>query len=304
MSNLIFSRLVQGIIVIIGITFIVFMAMFLTGDPAALMLGEGASQAQIAEFRHRMGFDRPLLVQYGSFLARAAVGDFGMSLHFNQPNLQLVLERLPATIQLASISLLIGTTLAIPLGVMAAVHRNSWLDTLLMGVALVGQATPGFWLGIMLILVFAVNLGWFPASGRGTIAHLVLPALTLAVFPLASNVRLMRSSTLEVLHQDFVKTARAKGLKENIVLFKHVLRNALSPVLTMVGIQIGSFMGGAVITETIYSWPGVGRLVVQAIMTKDFPLVQTVVAFLALVFVAVNLLIDIAYTLVDPRVRY
>ncbi|NMB11019.1 MAG: ABC transporter permease [Firmicutes bacterium] len=280
------------------------MAMFLTGDPAALMLGEGASQAQIAEFRHRMGFDRPLLVQYGSFLARAAVGDFGMSLHFNQPNLQLVLERLPATIQLASISLLIGTTLAIPLGVMAAVHRNSWLDTLLMGVALVGQATPGFWLGIMLILVFAVNLGWFPASGRGTIAHLVLPALTLAVFPLASNVRLMRSSTLEVLHQDFVKTARAKGLKENIVLFKHVLRNALSPVLTMVGIQIGSFMGGAVITETIYSWPGVGRLVVQAIMTKDFPLVQTVVAFLALVFVAVNLLIDIAYTLVDPRVRY
>lgn len=291
-------------LVIIGVTFVVFLATFLTGDPAALMLGEGATTEQVEAFRHQMGFDRPLVVQYLSFLTRAARGDFGLSLHYKQPNVKLVLERLPATLELSALGLLIGFALAVPAGILAAVKRNSWFDTLIMAVALVGQATPVFWLGIMLILVFAVGLGWFPASGRGSFAHLVLPALNLSVFPLAYTVRLLRSTMVEVLGEDYIKTARAKGLKEALVVNKHALRNALSPVVTMVGIQIATFMGGAIIIETIFAWPGVGRLVVQAILTKDFPLVQTTVAFWAVVFVVVNLLVDIAYHILDPRVKF
>lgn len=302
--RVILFRLGQGVLVIIGVTLIVFLATFLTGDPAALMLGEGATVEQVEAFRHQMGFDRPLAVQYLSFLTRAARGDFGMSLHYRQPNVRLVLERLPATLELSALGLLIGFILAVPAGILAAVKRNTWFDTLIMGFSLLGQATPVFWLGIMLILVFAVGLGWFPASGRGGFAHLVLPALNLSVFPLAYTVRLLRSTMVEVLGEDYVKTARAKGLKEFVVVNKHALRNALSPVVTMVGIQIATFMGGAIIIETIFAWPGVGRLVIQAILTKDFPLVQTTVAFWAFVFVVVNLLVDIAYHILDPRVKF
>ena len=302
--RVILFRLGQGVLVIIGVTLVVFLATFLTGDPAALMLGEGATAEQVEAFRHQMGFDRPLAVQYLSFLTRAARGDFGMSLHYRQPNVRLVLERLPATLELSALGLLIGFALAVPAGILAAVKRNTWFDTLIMGFSLLGQATPVFWLGIMLILVFAVGLGWFPASGRGGFAHLVLPALNLSVFPLAYTVRLLRSTMVEVLGEDYVKTARAKGLKEFLVVNKHALRNALSPVVTMVGIQIATFMGGAIIIETIFAWPGVGRLVIQAILTKDFPLVQTTVAFWAFVFVVVNLLVDIAYHILDPRVKF
>jgi len=297
-------RLGQGILVVVGVTLVVFLATFLTGDPAALMLGEGATVEQVEAFRHQMGFDRPLAVQYLSFLGRAIRGDFGMSLHYKQSNIKLVLERLPATLELSALGLLIGFTVAIPAGILAAVKRNSWFDTLIMGFALLGQATPVFWLGIMLILVFAVGLGWFPASGRGGFAHLILPALNLSVFPLAYTVRLLRSTMVEVLGEDYVKTARAKGLRETRVVNKHALRNALSPVVTMVGIQIATFMGGAIIIETIFAWPGVGRLVIQAILTKDFPLVQTTVAFWALIFVVVNLLVDITYHILDPRVKF
>lgn len=302
--KVILFRLLQGIFVIIGVTLIVFLATFLTGDPAGLMLGEGATNEQIQSFRQQMGFDRPLVVQYFSFLSKAVRGDFGMSLHYRQPNLKLVLERLPATLELSALALLIGFGLALPAGVLAAVKRNTWFDTLIMGIALMGQATPVFWLGIMLILVFAVGLGWFPASGRGTVRHLILPALNLSVFPLAYTVRLLRSAMVETLGEDYIRTARAKGLMERIVVNKHALRNALSPVITMVGIQIATFMGGAIIIETIFAWPGVGRLVIQAILTKDFPLVQTTVAFWAFIFVAVNLMVDITYHILDPRVKY
>ena len=297
-------RLGQGVLVVVGVTLVVFLATFLTGDPAALMLGEGATIEQVEAFRHQMGFDRPLAVQYLSFLGRALRGDFGMSLHYKQPNIKLVLERLPATLELSALGLLIGFSVAIPAGIVAAVKRNSWFDTLIMGFALLGQATPVFWLGIMLILVFAVGLGWFPASGRGGFAHLILPALNLSVFPLAYTVRLLRSTMVEVLGEDYIKTARAKGLREALVVNKHALRNALSPVVTMVGIQIATFMGGAIIIETIFAWPGVGRLVIHAILTKDFPLVQTTVAFWALIFVVVNLLVDVAYHILDPRVKF
>lgn len=304
MLRMLVSRLGQGVIVVILVTLFVFLTTFLTGDPAGLMLGEGATQAQIQEFRQRMGFDRPLVAQYGSFLARAVRGDFGVSLYFQQSNLSLFAERLPATLQLAFLSLSLGTALAIPAGLIAGARRNTWIDSLVTNAALVGQAAPVFWVGSLAIMVFAVLLGWLPASGRGTPAHLVLPTLTLALFPLAYNTRLIRSSTLEVLGQDYVRTARAKGLPYYVVLFKHVLRNAIGPALTVIGIQLGTFVGGSVITETVFAWPGVGRLAIQAILTKDFPLLQTIVAFLAVGFVLVNVLVDVAYSFVDPRVRY
>lgn len=304
MLRMLVSRLGQGVIVVILVTLFVFLTTFLTGDPAGLMLGEGATQTQIQEFRQRMGFDRPLVAQYGSFLARAVQGDFGVSLYFQQSNMRLFAERLPATLQLAFLSLSLGTALAIPAGLIAGARRNTWIDSLVTNAALVGQAAPVFWVGSLAIMVFAVLLGWLPASGRGTPAHLVLPTLTLALFPLAYNTRLIRSSTLEVLGQDYVRTARAKGLPYYVVLFKHVLRNAIGPALTVIGIQLGTFVGGSVITETVFAWPGVGRLAIQAILTKDFPLLQTIVAFLAVGFVLVNVLVDVAYSLVDPRVRY
>jgi peptide/nickel transport system permease protein len=304
MGRIVASRLIQGVIVIIGITFLVFFATFLTGDPAILMLGEGATKAQVDALRQIMGFDRPLLVQYASFLGRAVRGDFGTSLHFHRANLDLVLERLPATIQLAALALLLALSLAIPLGILAAVGRQTWLDAFAMVLALIGQATPNFWLGIMLILLFAVDLRWFPASGRGGLAHLVLPTITLATFPLALNARMVRSAMLEVLGEDYVRTARAKGLSERLVVYKHALRNALNPVITVVGLQIGAFMGGSVIVETVFAWPGLGRLAVQAILVKDFPLVQTTVTFLALVLLAMNLIVDLLYFVIDPRVRY
>lgn len=297
-------RAVQAVFVVILVTLFVFLTTFLTGDPAGLMLGEGATQEQISEFRTRMGFDRPLLVQYATFLGRAVRGDFGTSLYYQESNVALVTQRLPATLQLAALSLTLGTLIAIPAGIIAAWRRNSWIDTAVMNFALIGQAAPVFWLGSLAIMVFSVMLGWFPASGRGTIAHLVLPTLTLAMFPLAYNVRLIRSSTLEVLGLDFIRTAKAKGVPSRLVLFKHALRNAVGPSLTVIGIQLGTFVGGSVITETIFSWPGVGRLAIQAIVTKDFPLLQTIVAFLAVGFVLVNALVDIAQGMVDPRLRY
>src|SRR5690606_38566993 len=304
MLKMLVRRAGQSVIVVILVTLFVFLTTFLTGDPAGLMLGEGATQQQIEEFRTRMGFDEPVLVQYGTFLWRAVRGDFGTSLYYQEPNVKLIAERLPATLQLAALSLSLGTALAIPAGVLAASRRNTWVDSLVMNFALVGQAAPVFWIGSLAIMFFSVMLGWFPASGRGTAAHLVLPTLTLAMFPLAYNVRLIRSSTLEVLGQDFMRTARAKGVPTAPLLFKHALRNAVGPSLTVIGIQLGTFVGGSVITETVFSWPGVGRLAIQAILTKDFPLLQTIVAFLALGFVLVNALVDIAQGFIDPRVRY
>lgn len=304
MLKMLVRRAGQSVIVVILVTLFVFLTTFLTGDPAGLMLGEGATQQQIEEFRTRMGFDEPVLVQYGTFLWRAVRGDFGTSLYYQEPNVKLIAERLPATLQLAALSLSLGTALAIPAGVLAASRRNTWVDSLVMNFALVGQAAPVFWTGSLAIMFFSVMLGWFPASGRGTAAHLVLPTLTLAMFPLAYNVRLIRSSTLEVLGQDFMRTARAKGVPTAPLLFKHALRNAVGPSLTVIGIQLGTFVGGSVITETVFSWPGVGRLAIQAILTKDFPLLQTIVAFLALGFVLVNALVDIAQGFIDPRVRY
>jgi peptide/nickel transport system permease protein len=250
-----------------------------------------------------MGFTDPLLVQYWRFFKGTLRLDFGLSFRHSQPALDLVLERMPATIQLTITAMIIAMIIAVPVGIISAIRRNSILDHIGMTGALLGQSTPVFWLGIMLILVFSVTFQWFPSSGRGTLEHLILPAVTLGMFSMARTARMMRSSMLEVLGQEYMKTARAKGLSPRMVILKHALKNALIPVVTIVGMELGTLLGGAVITETIFAWPGVGRLAVQAIYNRDYPVVQAAVFLLASIFVLVNLVVDILYTYLDPRVK-
>jgi peptide/nickel transport system permease protein len=296
-------RFLQAIIVLIGVSFISFAVMFLTGDPIAAMAGEDWTQEMIENLRHKMGYDRPFLVQYFDFLTDVVQGDLGTSLRQKQPNLRLILDRMPATLELAAASFLISIVISIPVGVFSALKHGSWQDNAIMVLALLGQSTPVFWLGIMLILVFSVRLRITPVSGRDGLGSLILPATTLAAFSTARNARMMRSAMLEVMGEDYVRTARAKGLTERMVVFAHVLRNALLPVVTVIGLQIGLLLSGAVITETIFAWPGVGRLVVQAVTAKDIPLVQASVMVIASFFVLINLVVDISYSFLDPRIR-
>jgi peptide/nickel transport system permease protein len=299
-------RLAQAIIVVVGVTFVAFGVMYLTGDPVQILLGEfrGLSQDQVAEFRKEMGLDRPWIFQYTSFLSRLAHGDLGRSISHRLPNAVVISERLIPTLELGVTALLLNLVVAIPVGTLAASRRGTWVDHTTMSLTLIGQSMPVFWLGLMLMLVFAATLRWFPVSGRGDVFHLVLPAVTLAAFPLAQNARMVRSSVLDVLGQDYVRTARAKGMVELTILRRHVLRNAMIPVITLIGIQAGFLLGGAVITETIFAWPGIGRLMVQAIHTKDVPLVQACVVVLALIFVFLNLVVDLLYARLDPRIRW
>jgi ABC-type dipeptide/oligopeptide/nickel transport system permease component len=303
MSAYLIRRLGQSLIVLLGISVVVFVILHLTGDPTLLMLPPDVSAEEVARFRKAMGFDDPLAVQYWRFLRGALRGDFGNSLRHDEPALALVWQRMPATLELTVVAMAIALVLAIPAGIVSAVFRNSALDYVSTVVALVGQAMPTFWLGIMLILVFSVALGLLPSSGRGTWANLVLPAVTLGLFTTARIMRLTRSGMLEVLGQDYVRTARAKGVGERRVVWKHALRNAGIPVLTIVGLELGTLLGGAVITETVFAWPGVGRLSVQAIYNRDYPLVQAAVFVLASIFVLVNLVVDVLYTYLDPRIR-
>ena len=289
--------------VIVGVTAASFAMLFITGDPALAMAGDQWTPEQIDQFRRDMGFDRPWIVQYGEFLWRAVQGDFGVSLRQRQPTFTLIMERMPATLELAFAALVISVVVALPIGIISASRRNSAADNLGMLFALIGQSVPVFWLGLMLILVFGVYLRVLPVAGRGSWEHLILPAFSLATFSLARNARIIRSSLLEVLGQDYVRTARAKGLRERVVLYQHALRNALIPVVTLIGLEFGTLLGGAIITETIFAWPGVGRLTVQAIFARDLPLVQTAVTVLATVFVLLNLLVDLLYTYLDPRIK-
>ena len=250
-----------------------------------------------------MGFNDPFLVQYGRFLAGALRGDFGQSIRHGEPAFSLVLERMPATFELAGAALALALCLSVPAGIVSAVRRNSVLDYVATVVALFGQSLPTFWLGIMLILVFSVQFHLLPSSGRGTLEHLILPAVTLGLFTTARITRLTRSGMLEVLNQDYIRTARAKGVSDPPVVWKHALKNAAIPIVTIIGIELGTLLGGSVITETIFAWPGVGRLSVQAIANRDYPVVQAAVFLLATTFVVVNLLVDVAYTYLDPRIR-
>lgn len=300
-------RLAQMLVVVLMVSVVSFGLLFLTGDPTELLLGSAVdimTQQQIEEFRHARGFDRPWLVQYLSFLGRAVRGDFGNSLRHNRPAFQVVWERVPATVQLGTVALVVSIAVGVPLGVLSATHRGSVVDTGAMLLSLLGQSVPSFWLGILLIMVFGVYIPVLPISGRGTWLHLVLPGLTLAAFPLARNARLTRSSVLEVLHQEYVRTARAKGVPELGVVYRHALRNALIPVVTVIGLQLGFLLGGSVIVETIFAWPGVGRAIIHAIGNKDFPVVQAGVTLLSVTFVTVNLSVDLLYAFLNPRIRY
>ncbi len=297
-------RLVALVAVLVGVSIIIFAILkFVPGDPARLVAGMDASEADVQNIRHQLGLDRPVYIQYLTFVGNALHGNFGRSTRSLQPVSAELKLRLPATIELAVAAMLLATVFGVVLGVIAAVRPYSIWDNLSSFLAISGVSMPTFWLGLMLILIFSVTLRWFPVSGRGGLRHLVLPALTLAATSSAIIARQTRSDMLDVLHQDYVRTARAKGLTEQGVIFRHALRNALIPTTTIVGLQFGYLLGGAVITETVFAWPGVGRLLVDGIKFRDFPVVQATVIVLATIFVFVNLGVDLLYMVLDPRIK-
>jgi peptide/nickel transport system permease protein len=297
-------RSLQSLLLILLATFVVFMLLHITpGDPATIILGEQATPEQIADLRRSMGLDRPLPEQYMRFLSNAVRGDFGLSIRAQRPALPYVLERLPATLQLSAGAFAFALCIGLPIGILSAVKRLSIWDHSSMFIALLGQSMPVFWLGLMLIVVFAVQLGWLPASGMGQLQHLILPAITLGTFLIGLIIRLTRSSMLDVLSQDYIRTARAKGLAEGAVLVRHALKNALIPVVTVLGLQMGTLLGGAVITETVFAWPGVGMVTVTAIHQRDYPVVQSAVFVSAILVVLINWFVDVLYHYLDPRIR-
>ncbi|HVQ76513.1 MAG TPA: ABC transporter permease [Candidatus Binatia bacterium] len=297
------SRLAQTVLVVALALTAVFFMVRLAGDPVLLFLPMDIQAKDVDEFRERLGFNDPLLTQYGRFVAGAVRGDFGESLRYKQDAFGLVLERLPATLGLAGAALALTFCLAVPIGVISAVRRGSVLDFLGMGLAVLGQAIPGFWLGLMLIYVFSVRLGWLPTGGTGGLAHLVMPCVVLAAFYAARMARLTRSSVLDILNEEFVLTARAKGLAELVVIGKHALKNAAIPIVTLAGLETAQLLGGAVIAETIFAWPGVGRLTVQALLNRDFPVVLAAVFVISTTYTLVNLGVDLLYGWLDPRTR-
>ncbi len=301
----IIRRCAQAVVVVFGVSLVVFLlARLAPGDPVTLMLSETASPQQIVEARHHYGLDRPLPVQYALFLGNAIHGDLGESLYYKQPALRVVLEAFPLTCLLALTALGLAIAVALPLGVLAAVRRDTAWDYLAVGLAVLGQAAPAYWVGIMLILIFSVRLNILPTSGNATPQALILPAITLGAALMAVLTRLTRAGMLDVLNEDYIRTARAKGLRERVTIIRHGLRNVLIPLVTVVGLQLGSLLGGAVIIEQVFAWPGVGRLAVTAITSRDYPIIQATVLLVSCVFVVVNLLVDIGYALLDPRIHY
>jgi len=298
------ERVPQLLIALFGVSALAFVLIHLSGDPAQLMLPSEATEAQIRAFRHEMGFDRPLIVQYVEFMRHVVHGDFGQSLRYQQPALRLALDRLPATSTLALAAMVVTLAVALPAGILSAQRHDTIWDVLATSGALTGQSMPVFWVGIVLILLFSLHWRLFPTSGFGGVRHLVLPAVTLGLYTMGRMTRLIRSSVLEVMHQEYVRTARAKGAPRHAVLMVHILRNAWLPILTLLGVEFGALLGGAVITETVFAWPGMGRLVVMAIYSRDYPVVQAAVFTIAAIFIVLNLLVDLSYALLDPRVRY
>src|ERR671919_1270500 len=325
-------RLVGAVPVLFGISFLVFLLMHLApGDPVGLLLGDDATPADVARVRHEWGLDQPLLIQYWHFISRALLGDFGTSLKFGEPVLKLIYERLPATLELAAVSLLVAILISIPIGVYSAIKRDTLLDHAGTGVALIGVSLPNFWLGIMLIYFLGGQLNLLPVAGRieygievkpithlylidslitgnftafwSALQHLLMPAFTLGTSLAAIVTRISRSSVLEVMRQDFITTARAKGLSEKVVIWRHMLRNAMITIVTILGLQLGALLNGSVITETVFSYPDIGDLLIQSISARDYKLTQVLILFFAVIYFVVNLLTDFLYTLVDPRIR-
>lgn len=304
MTRFLILRVAQSLLTILLVMFVVFAVARVAGDPVTLLVDFDTSQADIDRLKGELGLNDPLPVQFIEFVADAVRGDFGTSFRTSRPAMREVLERVPASLQLAGLSLFFALAIAIPLGVLAAVTRGSIIDVIARFFALVGQAAPNFWVGLMLIFFFSVRLGWLPTGGRGGLDHMILPAITLGTAGAASIARLTRSALLDVLNSDFVTMARAKGLPRRTVIFKHALRNAMIPVVTILGLRIGALISGSVIVETIFAWPGVGRLIIQAINVSDFPVVQAAILLTASAVVFANLLTDIAYMFIDPRIRY
>ncbi len=306
MFQFIGRRLITSIPVLWGVTTLVFLMMhLLPGNPAELMLAEsGGSSQSIAQLRHQLGLDDPLYAQYGRFLVNALRGDLGRSIFTNRPVTRTILEQLPHTVQLAVAAMLVAITIGAALGIAAALNRNTWVDSLCVTVAVAGASVPVFWSGLLLILLFSSLLHWLPATGQGSLKHLIMPAIVLGLASSGSIARLVRSTMLEVLDQEYVTTARSKGLSEGLVVCRHAFKNALIPVITVMGLQFGYLLGGTVVTETVFSRQGLGWLVVDAILWKDFPVVQGAVLLAAAIYTLVNLLVDVSYAILDPRIRY
>ena len=303
MSRQILRRLLRAVASLVLVTAVVFTLLHLSGDPSYMLLAPEATADQRAAFRAQYGLDQPLPWQYVRYLARVARGDFGQSFSFQSSALAVALERLPATLELTLAAMILAVAVSIPAAVLAALRRGTAFDRLMMGATLIGQSVPTFWLGMMMIIVVAVRFRLLPVSGRGGWTHLVMPAVALALWLMALLARVTRSEVIEALEQDYVRTARAKGLSELVVAGRHALKNALLPVVTVLGLQFGGLLGGAVMTETVFAWPGVGTLILDAILKKDFPVVLAGVMIVAFGFVVVNLALDLLYTVLDPRIR-
>ena len=305
MGRFLARRLVLTIPVLLGVATLVFSLIHLIpGDPAQAMLGEAAPQSDVDELRRRLGLDKPLVEQYGVFLQGLVKGDLGTSLRTGEPVTDQIVERMPATFELAAAAMFVAIAFSMPLGIIAAVRRGTAIDHAAMTVSLAGVSVPNFWLGPLLAIVFAVELGWLPVSGRGTWAHLVLPAISLGAALAAILARMTRATLLEELREQYVQAARARGVSRTRAIMRHAFRNSLIPVVTLLGLQFGAVLTGAVITETIFAWPGIGRLLIQSIGFRDYPLVQGCILLIALTYVGVNLLTDVIYGVLDPRIRY
>lgn len=297
-------RLAQGVFSIIGASIVIFVITRMSGDPVVLMLPPEAPDEVVQKVRESLRLDLPLWEQYFVFAGNALQGDFGQSYRWQTPALDLVLERLPATIELAMVALLFSSLIAVPFGVLSAVYRGSWFDRFAKGFAMLGQAMPNFWVGLLMILLFAIHLDWLPAYGAGTPAHIVMPAIALGWYPVAAQTRMVRSSMLDVLDSDYIRMGRSVGAPERTLVWKYALRNAAIPLVTMLGVYFAAMLGGSFVVEVVFAWPGLGRTVVEALFSRDFPVVQAGVLFSAVVFVAANLLVDLSYGVIDPRIRH
>ncbi len=313
MQRYILSRLIQSAFILFGVLFIVFFMLQMTGDPVSLLISRHSSPEEVEALREELGFNRPIPVQFASFITNAVKGDFGKSLRHKQPAMDLILDRLPATVELATTALFISLILGIPLGLVSGSNPGSFWDVLSRGTGLLGQTIPNFWLALILILVFSVQLGWFPTFGRSTWTFLgmtlptrsvILPAFSLSLFTMGQLVRFTRSAVMEIRSEDFVRTAYSKGIADRKVYFRHILRNAAIPLISIVGVQFGYLLSGSIYIETIFSWPGLGNLLAESIGNRDFALVQAIAFFSSFVVVTLNLLTDIAYAVADPRIRY
>jgi peptide/nickel transport system permease protein len=303
MISYIVRRILQSIVVVLGVATLIFLALRLSGDPVVLIVGAQATPEEIQRVRSSLGLDRPIHIQYLSFLSDLVRGDFGVSLRLKSPALPLVLERLPASLELALAASLLATVSAVPLGIVSAIRRNSIVDNVSMFFSLLGQSIPTFWLGVMAILLFSVRLGVLPTSGRRGWAHLILPSVSLAAYSMARIARLTRSAMLDVLGEDYLQTARSKGLRERVVIYRHALRNASISIVTVIAYMFAALLGGAIVTEVVFAWPGVGRLLVEAVHGRDYPVAQACVFVIAIFVTLVNLVADILYVYIDPRIR-